>query len=313
MSGKLRKRLELAELAYESQVESDCKTLANFLHQQWPCSAPSAEGSPESLKVDLRSAMDTISEEWRLYFQNLELSNHIAHVQQILDLIRSADRCVQGPTGADEIATLYPTLACPAKCRFRLQQLMCVMGPERIEMSSVNSGSGAQLTSFREVRLSKRHAKPPREPEPPTSHAAVELDQIVKTFIASDSAVRKQYGLDLKRSLDAFLNVQGKLHYDSYFTEMRLLPAMIAHSHEAMQGHLMRIRSVLEAQIKPAAWLIQGDLWPCISPIAILEQLRSISFVNFGQNMRETLVEFALSVTACQHARRLEDAQLKGQ
>ena len=345
VSGKLRRRLELAQLAYETQVENDCKTLADFLYQQWPCSTPSAEGSPQNLKLNLESAMELIIEKWQSCFQNLELSNHVASVQRILDLIGLVDRDSQGPSGACGIATFSLTLANPGKHRYRLQQLMGLTGLERIENGSVTGGADIRTANFSASTpqavdqmigthwttggLSKhlgnayrerfsilarpeRHAQPLRQIKAPRSHAAMELDQIVKTFTASDSAVRKQYGLDLKRSLDAFFNVQSKLPRDSRVAEIQILPAMINDSYKTMQSHLMRIRSVLQAQVGPAAWLIQGGLWPCISPVTILEQLRSISSVEFGHNMRETLVDFALLLTTCQRLRRLEEAKLKG-
>ena len=72
-----------------------------------------------------------------------------------------------------------------------------------------------------------------------------------------------------------------------------------------------RIRKSLEAGDSRVIWLQKGGLWPCVTPILVLEQLRSILSLRFGEGMKEALVSYAVSITHYQRLLRLYQAQLE--
>ena len=74
----------------------------------------------------------------------------------------------------------------------------------------------------------------------------------------------------------------------------------------------MQLREALEAGDSSFSWLIRGGLFPSITPITLLEQLRSSSMPLLSQNMKEGLVDYALSVTYLQRLLRIDDAGRKG-
>ncbi|EEP77434.1 predicted protein [Uncinocarpus reesii 1704] len=52
-------------------------------------------------------------------------------------------------------------------------------------------------------------------------------------------------------------------------------------------------------------------MWPCTTPVTLLEQLRSSSKVTFGSQVKEILTAYAVSIVALQRSLRMEDARLK--
>lgn len=66
------------------------------------------------------------------------------------------------------------------------------------------------------------------------------------------------------------------------------------------------ISVALEQDKVQAKWLKLGNLWPCITPITLLEQLRSTSVPQFGPRMKEILVEHAIAITGLQKLMRIE-------
>jgi hypothetical protein len=73
-----------------------------------------------------------------------------------------------------------------------------------------------------------------------------------------------------------------------------------------------RIQNALSAEDDRFQWLQLGNLWPCTTPMTILEQLRSSAGHQFGNNMREGLVSYGVLTTILQRLLRIKHAQLKG-
>jgi len=59
-------------------------------------------------------------------------------------------------------------------------------------------------------------------------------------------------------------------------------------------------------------WLQQGGLWPAITTVSLLEQLRSNACPTFGDGMRHALTTFGLALTRFQRDRRLNLAVMTG-
>lgn len=58
-------------------------------------------------------------------------------------------------------------------------------------------------------------------------------------------------------------------------------------------------------------WLQEGGLWPCVTPVTLLEQLRSTANNTFGDGMKEGIISYAISITALQRLLRMKDAHSK--
>ena len=333
LGSKLRKKLEAAERAHRQQTESDCNALAQSLLDQWPCPEPTVEGVSQPLLIDVPRAFKIISSEYLRLYQNMELSNHIAQVQPILDLHctgskmeRPANRVVdQGVVltrqRGGELATLSQNLlqkTCPIMYR-RLLSTISNEGTTRL-----GSENGHHVTSalqketipngMQKEKFTDRFRKPTETKctSSPVSREIQELECIIDGILNSESTVQQQYGRDMKQSLEA-LKVLGsapKQAEESVMPEM--LPRKIAMAKEQVQDSLRQLCMAFEHQYLCVQWLKEGGLWPCITPVTLLEQLRSTSGTVFGSGMKESLVAYAVSMTILQRLLRIEDAHLKG-
>jgi len=139
-----------------------------------------------------------------------------------------------------------------------------------------------------------------------------ELEGILNGIAESQSSVRQQYGRDMVRSLDALKMLQSapKQKEESIFpTE---LPAKISRAQHTVHEQFQQLYKSFGGGDPRALWLREDGLWPCITPITLLEQLRSVSGSVFGDRIKEDLVTYALCITALQRFIRMEDAHQKG-
>jgi hypothetical protein len=87
----------------------------------------------------------------------------------------------------------------------------------------------------------------------------------------------------------------------------------ISAAENIVKQHLDRLSSSFVLGDNRARWLRKGGLWPVVTPVTLLENLRSsIPLATFGTNMKEYLVHYALSITNLQQLIRIEGAVQKG-
>jgi hypothetical protein len=138
-----------------------------------------------------------------------------------------------------------------------------------------------------------------------------ELHRIIDGVTSSNSTVRQQYGNDLKQSLTALQALEyTPISEESTFNQAYLASA-ISKARDDVQNEISLLHKVFERDDSCVIWLQQGGLWPAITPVTLLENLRSISKCVFGDGMMEKLMSFALSITALQRLVRLQDALQK--
>lgn len=113
------------------------------------------------------------------------------------------------------------------------------------------------------------------------------------------------------QSLDALKIIKSVPKYDPEPIHLARLRSEILSAKRTVRERFGQISLALERNDVRATWLKAGGLWPCITPVTLLEQLRSTSASRFGAGMKQGLVEYAISITNLQHLLRLEDAFLK--
>ncbi|KAF7596480.1 hypothetical protein BBP40_001352 [Aspergillus hancockii] len=59
-------------------------------------------------------------------------------------------------------------------------------------------------------------------------------------------------------------------------------------------------------------WLKQSNIWPCVNPTSILQQLRSTARRTFGPSMEEAFILYGLAISKLQRLNRLKEAFGKG-
>ncbi|KAF4338326.1 very large low complexity [Fusarium beomiforme] len=138
------------------------------------------------------------------------------------------------------------------------------------------------------------------------------LDQIIKRFsLSSETSLRKQYSQDLQMSLMALIKDRS--------TSSRK-PKQVARAHDVWYESKMarqelhdwenNIRDSLSTQVTGFVWLDAGGLWPCLSRVALLEQLRDTNSIKLGSQMKADLVHYGILITKLQRLLRMHDATL---
>ena len=309
LSFKQQKKLKSAEIAHEQQSENDCTTVAQFLFNQWPCSEISLEGSPDNLLIDMTKAMEIIRPEWERLFCNMQLTSYLRLVQEILDRLRT-DEIFPLPLIPARHDDFLPTRVFSIS-QMSLQRLFCNSGPTLSPCLPVSTHEVPVLSSSSHSKIPIRsHETPVVSPE------IQELESIIKTVQGSDSEqqksiVQQRYAQDLMHSLDALKLVRNVKGNRSTPTQSIALTHHIALARQTMVKNFHLIDNALEKDVLGKLWYQEGGLWPCITPVALLEHLRSTGATIFGNHMKETLVAYGVSMTHLQRLMRMEEARIK--
>lgn len=311
---KQQKKLRDMQRTFEKQQENDTRALAEFLLAQWPCPEPSIEGFNTPVLVNIADALEDLRAVWLRWFQNWELSEHITQVQQVLDRHRSDDRITSLHTGVQQQEVYF------TRCRGgefpTLFQLLSKKGPSvslprRVNNEVFSTADNRRSANRSDQLLQPRNTSTKVLPNSRISSEARELESIVNHFVTSKSNIRKDYGKDLMQSLSALKSSKPEPQTRGV-SESLSLAVQITSAQSTASQSFARICEAMELGDTRAHWLHRGNLWPIVTPVTILEALRSILDVPFGSNMKESLILYALSLTVVQRFIRMEELVHKG-
>lgn len=311
LNPKLRRKLESAELAHEKQQEEDSRLLAEFLLRQWPCQEPTTEGfTPTPFLVNIEKALQAIRPEWLRLFQNLEQSKYISQIQTILDSHHSSSLPKEPPAIKFEEQEIFQF---PARCRSpTLQELLSkAISDDPLSFTSSQTPTKLRQTVSKTTPKLKLGNGRAQKLAPALFLEIQELGNIIKTVASSESTVWRQYGEDLFRSLKALQNFKNASQ-DQQINSINAskLAIDISHAQRDFQNKLAGLQRTLGRE-ESALWLQEGGLWPPITPVTLLENLRSTSSCKFGSGMKNAIVSYAQSITGLQRLLRMEDALQK--
>ncbi|OCK76192.1 hypothetical protein K432DRAFT_428888 [Lepidopterella palustris CBS 459.81] len=302
--GRSRAQQDLARENHQILCEAEGRSLARFLLEQWPNSKLSAEEF-ESTAIDVDLALERIRPEWQRLCQNMELSKYVAQAQGILDRHEGA-MDMSAPQAWNAKPTIFWECSRGSVIPSLSGDLLVKYGPLPWDHSPTNHQllPGKDSTRIVHSPNERNDVTPPKE--------VIELGKILGSFASSSNDLRQQYGNDLKKSLTALENVSRQPKLQETPPDVNFVRACIEKARATLIDQLERIRNALSAKDDRFHWLQLGSLWPCTTPVTILEQLRSSSDHQFGDNMREGLVSFGVLVTTLQRLLRIKHAQLKG-
>ncbi|KAK2766241.1 hypothetical protein FQN54_007757 [Arachnomyces sp. PD_36] len=304
---KMRRKLELAERNHNQQVESDCKALAEFLIAQWPCQELTIEGFSSGLLVNAPEALEKIQPEWLRLFRNFELSQHIDEVQRALNFHR-----VGMAIGLPKLPTLkkVPFEQTQSSSLPALADL--IKGSTRMTLAASDEGNPVvNIPTGPKALNSPGVFTNPGTHAPSNKSEISELKDIVSQFTDSDSLLEKRYGKDLLQSLEALVKIEWELPADNAQLTLMDLKTQIFNARLRVQRCFYQLKSALDECDYRSLWLQAGSLWPPVTHVTLLEQLRSTSKVSIPPKMKERLIGYAVSITSLQRLLRMEDAMLK--
>ncbi|KAI1080316.1 hypothetical protein F5B20DRAFT_589398 [Whalleya microplaca] len=298
-SSKDHRKLWQARIAHKEKAEEDCKRFAQSLIEQWPVLSPSAKNVSGFNLIDIPASLEIIRPEWERMYQNHEFCLHLEAVQQILNQ-RNSDTLLQIPKFVPS-----ETFISVQQPGYRLPVLEneLVRVPMRKETTTTTS-------MFKDTRLKPVQFRASRNTA--IDNATNELERIVNNFLGSKSTVKQIYAADLKESLSSF---KSRIPQPTSSSD---LPPVGGHTvtrlRQNVQLRLACIQSALEQECNSLSrrqvnWLKKGGLWPAVTPITVMEQLRSTTKRCFGTGMKESILQFALSITNLQRQIRMESYQ----
>ncbi|KAI9781703.1 MAG: hypothetical protein M1816_002199 [Peltula sp. TS41687] len=304
LTAKQVTEIEAARREHEERCKRGGREFASILLHQWPCEEPTVEGlGPATLDID--KALEVVRPEWLRLWQNLELSRHLTQVQEVLDHHR-AEVDNEGPRIVHEEQELFGLRCRGAEIPTLSQDLLPKSGPISIpSLASTGEVTNGILHHFAHgrthetVRISS------------SSQEIHELGAIIDSVANSRCPVRKQYGEDLKQSLDALKMVKEVPELPDAPLPMDRLSREVAKARQSMRDQFHGLCNAFASDDARSQWLLKGNLWPCITPVTLLEQLRSTSKHIFGERMKEGLISYAILITTLQRLLRMKDALSK--
>lgn len=140
----------------------------------------------------------------------------------------------------------------------------------------------------------------------------MELNKLIAPYKLSSSMVHTRYGTELEHSVKALTTFLARPEVVAEpFNPMKLSNDLFA-AKEVVRILHEQIRNALQEGDPRARWLSMAGLWPKVTPVTLLTELRTNSGVRFGTTVKETLVMFGLAITKYQRLLRIKDATDKG-
>ena len=302
-----KKQQIAARKEHEALCEAEGRGLARSILEQWPNSELSAT-KRELTIIDAEVTLNRISPEFQRLNRNMDLSKYLVQVQEILDRYRGVENKLVPRAWNTKSPGYYipnSSFIIPSLSK----DLLVTCGP----IPGLSSSLDPKIYPSKDVprRTNFLGNSNNVSPKTPPSRQIIELNAILASFIASSDILRHQYGVDLKNSLDALENVCSQAEVDSIIPSSGTVRDRIEKARMALEDQFENIRHafIMDDRFQ---WLQLGNLWPCITPMTLLEQLSSRLEHEFSGNVREGLVLYGVLTTTLQRLLRIKDAQLNG-
>ncbi|KAF2029595.1 hypothetical protein EK21DRAFT_67348 [Setomelanomma holmii] len=309
----------IRQLDREKAAARAAKELATSICTQWPSPTPDLESITmlNDNLFDREAASRLVRTEWSRLVDNLLFSHHIDNVQRILlrhdadenlptdhlfPVDRTTPRLYPLRTRGDDSPNLQEILQkdiLPAN-------IQPVKSMNRVLAELPNRYGSTIVTNGRAKAGPENMCKPLVVP----AHIK-ELHRLVAPYKLSESMIHRRYGAELELSIRAFIDhlaAPEALH--APFNPTKLNNDLFD-AKEAVRTRLESLRSALLKGDARARWLNAVGLWPKMTALSLLKELRSSSETNFGSGVKQELVDLGLAIAAHQRLLRLQDAIVK--
>ncbi|POS83055.1 hypothetical protein EPUL_004549, partial [Erysiphe pulchra] len=311
------KILNILSTAFELEEDSEgvlqATNIAEKAIEQWPCAKPDIRQSTKYLHLDTSEVIELIYPEWSRLYQNYVLSKYISQVQVILNKLRCVSTYIKDEIGVNPVNSpqkKFPrdpkSSGVPGLISNLLSgNLFC----RDLEFTKIQKSANIQRSTI----FCSQDSDLLSEDFPIEIKT---LQEIVTNLSASHSIIDQKYAEDLSQSLDALRNKIQSSQKHKFILENFMQDDEIAEearkARKATRKKLEYIRESCEKLMPSRSkWLKQVGLWPCITPVSLLESLRSITNCEFGPRVKEYIIDYAISITNLQRLYRIHDAMMK--
>lgn len=286
---------------HEEKRSNLASQLTKHVLNQWPCAAPSTDVF-DADSIDISRAMERLQPEWTRLYNNWKLSEYLDQAQVILDhCVGSKDASKPRPWRDYLEATDYPIQATIVPSL--PQELLRKPGP--LSPAIGNLYHFSQASSF---KLQQENASNGTH----ETREMQELGQILTMFTKSSKKLWQQYGDDLLQSFNALRDLGHQQRNPTNVPELKSIDHNIAAARGVVLNCFALICDALSLNDSRFRWLQQGNLWPIVSPVSLLQHLRTKDKVEFGPGMKELLVSYGTSITTLQWLLRMRRAYRRG-
>jgi len=288
------------------QGKAEATRLAAFLLLQWPRPEPDIVGF-ETEVIDLPLALELILHEWQRLYHNLELARYLDAMQETLSQhAGNADPSAPNPWSAT--TKLFCVIRSAPVIPGLVQDLALKAIPTP---SAPHSFGNAQALASDSTPHGNRQKSSGKLKSQWRTRESEELAVVLGPFVNSCDSLRQRYGSDLASSLaalDAASAVSG-VQSEEEPPNSRALQDLIEGASSAVVAQLRKVTGALSTDIR-FPWLAMAELWPCTSPVAVLQLLRSVVRGRQGRGLGELLLSYGVTVARLQRLHRVKSAQL---
>ncbi|KAE8384199.1 hypothetical protein BDV23DRAFT_189450 [Aspergillus alliaceus] len=302
--------------AYNSMAESEdlcrdeCHALAEKLLQQWPCPQPS-NINLTATHIDVNKALAMVQVEWLRLFKNFEFAQTLVAFQNVLNQYQGRSNPMtseipsprllrySAPVRDVEIPTISDLFSKKGPTSFRLKHSSWSTLPRQEQFANSAADSSAHASNGTAQQKTK------------DSPEIEELTSIITKLASSKSAVRTAYAKNMKDSLAALQHQPTEHDMLEEIPTPINLPAIIFKVQNHLRKQLAEIRAFFADNDRRYKWLHAAQLWPCLIPVTVLQQLRSTNRYGFRSKIKQALLSYGLSITHVQQLLRIHDASLK--
>jgi hypothetical protein len=305
--------LEALQLDHESKVSLSCDRLTDSILAQWPSKHIDLGRlvSVNPAYIDRTEAVDLVSPEWTRISDNYELAQYLEKVQLVLNRHNLGEH---EPTSSRlSRMQLLPTR--PQVYPFRLRGGEIPTLPDLLEQDLPG------LPKLEPAVLYTNLSTTPSSPQgtfdlntylsSKAPRMIKELRRITATLTGSGSVVQERYISELKESIDALSN---------YLASPKAEPAAfnrpaLENDLSKSKGNYLDIMKMIRVSLGKgdcrAQWLQLSGLWPRVTAVTLLTELRSNSGTTLKSGTKQGLVKLGTAITTYQRLLRIEDASRK--
>ncbi|KAA8623344.1 DUF3638 multi-domain protein [Pyrenophora tritici-repentis] len=323
---KKRSQLVKAESSHEPNVDASCEALARSIGEQWPASLidPLKLPAIDPVFLDVERAVIDVTPEWNRLTCNYELSLYLDRVQNVLFRVaaqhpRAGSSAVASTLTKPTSLPVYPTRSKTGD-DMSLSGLLgnCMVsppaaastsyaGPLVMRFGNAVSRSANLYNSLSASPVGKASLGP--YPEVSQSKEIGMLRDIVAEFKDPSSFVQSRYSKEMNESIDALQKHLTSKRSTAHHSYSRISPEEIDSAKNAVRSIANHIRYTLQASDPQARWLQMVDLWPKMTTVELLSELRVTSSNRFPAGTKKALVDFGLAICRHQRLLRIQDAQ----
>jgi hypothetical protein len=314
-------QLSMRQLDHERNAERACRAFAESIQAQWPSRVLDMKelAIVKDTLLNREDALNFVLPLWGRSVDNLVFSQHLEELQLLLNR-HAPDSTIakHPPEPLDTIRTrLYPLRMRGGELP-TLQEILSkdISGLDLV--ATDRRGATTQVLNTlpngfcNSVSAKKSSAitSGTRQKEA-VPYQVKELSKLITPFRTSQSMVHKRYGLELEHSIKALCDHLAKPNsIQEPFNPTKLSNDLFA-AKEQVRIILEQIRHALQRGDVRARWLNAVGMWPNMTPLNLLTELRSTSGVAYGPGIKETLVSLGLAITKYQRLLRIHDAYQK--